>query len=118
MDNFLFKAKRKADGKWIEGDLVHDAIDAHSMLIPIGIRSGGFYPEEVIPDTVCFYVQIEDKKGKRIFTADTMLHPDFDNGKSPVVVAFSHGCAKLNGWDCVRTDLSKGEVIGSLYDEG
>ena len=41
----LFKGISKSSGKWIEGDLVHDAFN---RIIKVGIQTPGCYSVEII----------------------------------------------------------------------
>lgn len=52
----LFRGKRVDNGRWIEGDLMHEAFDRTSFIIDVAIRQkvNGHYcwPVEVLPETV------------------------------------------------------------------
>jgi hypothetical protein len=55
-----------------------------------------------------------DKNGKEIYSEDIMKHHDFD---SPVKVNWADaGYWTLSGWDFMRTDPTKGEVIGNIHE--
>lgn len=61
MREILFKAKRKDNGKWVEGDAIHE---------PIGMsirheKNGMSVRVPVDPDTLCQYTGLTDKNGRR-----------------------------------------------------
>lgn len=59
------------------------------------------------------FTGLHDKYGKDIYEGDVMRHPEF---KTNGAIEFIEGCFRFAGWDCVRTDITKGEVIGHIYE--
>lgn len=69
MREILFRGKRKDNGEWVEGDLIHRQIWKRSIAI-IRVLDDGFehYEEyEVIPETVSQFTGLTDKNSKKIF---------------------------------------------------
>lgn len=67
MREVIFKAKRLDDGAWIEGYLF---MSWESAFILWGTTNGVPDMVEVDPSTVCQYVGILGKEGKRIYEGD------------------------------------------------
>lgn len=53
----LFRAKRKSDGKWLEGFYVQDALQANSLMAAHAIQKQNTYPDEIEIQTLGQYRQ-------------------------------------------------------------
>lgn len=126
----LFRGKRKDNGKWVYGDLIHRQIWASALTI-IRESDDGFdnYEEyEVIPETVGEYTGLQDSKGNKIFESD-ILQQEFNvfkkkfNGEISVVKYkqgwyYSETLPK-NGAVTVFNSITAFDnmkIIGNVYD--
>lgn len=131
MREILFKAKRKDNGKWVEGNLITNERNENQKYIGyiFDERNGvieDFDLVEVIPDTLCQYTGLTDKNGKRIWENDICDRKE----KYPEIVAYNKGdwqldysyalgkekhfCAcNLGFYACERNCI---EVIGNVFD--
>lgn len=115
MREILFKAKRKDNGEWVEGDAIHE---------PIGMsirheKNGMSVRVPVDPDTLCQYTGLTDKNGKRIWENDIIELPGEDGY---FVCEWQEDTARfvLNG-EGLTVDFDnywsyEVEVIGNIFD--
>ena len=124
MRTIKFRARRK-NGKWVVGNFINNfstyfkTEERHSIFLPKPENdNGGYWVEDIDPETVGQFTSLHDCDGKEIFEGDIL---DF-NGLT-VEVRFVRGVFAFlaNGnideelcGDC-RTDLFA-KVIGNVYE--
>ena len=124
MRTINFRARRK-NGKWVVGNFINPfstyfkTEERHSIFLPKTENdNGGYWVEDIDPETVGQFTGLHDCDGKEIFEGDIL---DF-NGLT-VEVRFVRGVFAFlaNGYlddelygDC-RTDLFA-KVIGNVHD--
>ncbi len=67
-DRYLFKAKRKDNGEWVFGDLVHSVYKIGDTCVGQYGNEVGMH--EIDPSTICQRTGLKDKNGKLIWEND------------------------------------------------
>lgn len=130
-DRYLFKAKRKDNGEWVEGFyfcMTHtDGRHTHHFIIPLGADLSLGTPVEKIQvevdqSTICQCTAMPDKNNKLIFENDIAIKHN-DDDKEPYLIRWSEnyaawelaqcGCAMYGFFD---VDFGEIEVIGNAID--
>lgn len=118
MREILFRGKRKDNGEWVFGDLVHfpdrTKIDTHKN----GQPWRGY---DVDPDTVGQFTGLTDGHGKRIFEGDIVRNADgyLFSAQYPFAVKFCDGnfCGDAGGFVYISgEEFRYCEVIGNIHD--
>lgn len=124
MREILFRGKRKDNGEWVYGDLVH-WWGRHNTKPDIQIYNN-VQRFNVIPESVSEFTGLTDKNGKKIFEGDIVDIKDFTHGcalnyKQPTskwVVHWREDTARfcIDYMSLLPFDFTKSEIIGNIHD--
>lgn len=111
MRDILFKAKRSADGEWIEGWL--SRVDGEYI-----IEDGHGFGNSVMSETVCQYTGLNDKNGRKVFEASVVR-----TKRGLGIINYGIGCFSvqdINSKNNPAIDIVLSEedieVIGNIFD--
>lgn len=144
-DRYLYRAKRKDNGEWVEGDILQSD-DRYYIVSEFGIscieknknQTGDnmitLYAFEVDPSTLCQCIGIKDKNGKPIWENDIARRKIFDREVFGIVkwcdighTGFTLEVANKDGgktlyaigrgtYDDDMDERCGDEVIGNVFD--
>lgn len=124
----LFKAKRKDNGKWVEGYYIY--CRKRHYILPVVNKAVGFDEREdewveIVPETLCQYTGLQDKNGRKIWENDILKahldenYPE-DITYTKIIWSECRFCAKENHSSDVETlkkwDGEYFEVCGNIFD--
>lgn len=105
MREIKFRGKRKDNGEWVFGDLLHFGKNTEILRdIPFGANES----IKVIPESVGQFIGQQDKKSTDIYDGDILF-----NGIRQIVVGWdNYNC----GWNVKEYGLHGYKVIGNVTD--
>ena len=121
-DRYLYRAKRKKDGEWVEGAYYIEPYTDKCFIIQWNSTGLGFNEFiEVDGATVCQCTGLKDKNGKMIWENDIVRYCDctvenYVIAWEPDKVCFEYqqyGCSIMNFDELSGIEV---EVIGNIFD--
>ena len=126
MREILFRGKRTDNGKWVEGELLHDMKDRPYLYWKTPKELPMVFSNHAIvdPTTLGQFTGLTDKNGKKIFEGDIVQF----YGTYALEVYIDKGHTKIRWFDTVTKskcsemffgddeDLGECEVIGNIHD--
>ena len=109
MRTIKFRGKRRFDGDWIFGDLLHEKDDA--MLTIRYLDEYGIWNEIINPMTVGQFTGVFDKNGREIYEGDIIR----DKKDRISAIVYKTGTFVFNEF-CTLVDNDI-EVIGNIHDD-
>lgn len=128
MRKILFKAKTEG-GRWVEGDLIHYESGEMAILEKPFSKYGREATEiarrtAVLPETICQYSGLTDKKGNKIWENDILKGLFLHGMEVYAVVVFKDGAFGLK-WNRGKVEEFSAftsicnvsfEIIGNVFD--
>lgn len=124
MREILFKAKRKDNGKWVEGYVVrkHGLYFIYDIVNSESCRQNIY---EIDPETLCQFTGLCDKNGKRIWENDILMahldesYPEdttYETVEWGVAGWVTHEANSIDKQYLDEFDLEHFEVVGNIFD--
>lgn len=134
MREILFKAKRKDNGKWVEGSLINLDIESGYCYIAPTFKSASTLPinflitgrmELVSPETICQFTGLYDRYGNKIWENDILMahldesYPEdvtYETVEWGVAGWVTHEANSIDRQYLDEFDLQHFEVVGNIFD--